>query len=134
MTSVPTPSQQQLLDRARSARDSAYAPHSRFPVGAAVLTGSGKIYAGCNVENASFGLSICAERVAIFSAVCAGEREIVDIAVVTDTESPSRPCGACRQVLFEFGRDAVVLMGNLKGSAVVRTLRELFPEPFELDP
>jgi cytidine deaminase len=121
------------LEHARVARDRAYAPYSKFPVGAALLARSGNVYVGCNVENVSYGLSICAERVAVFSAACAGERDIVEIAVVTAAEIPSRPCGACRQVLFEFGKDATVIMGNLKGSVVVRKLRDLFPEPFEMD-
>lgn len=133
MTDDLTPSQQSLLELAQQARKNAYAPHSDFPVGAAVLARSGKTYAGCNVENASFGLSICAERVAIFNAVCAGEREIVEMALVTAAKNPSRPCGACRQVLFEFGPHATVVMSNLEGSVVVRTLPELFPEPFELE-
>lgn len=127
-----TSSQSELLHAARSARENAYAPYSRFAVGAAVRGQSGKVYVGCNIENASYGLSICAERVAIFQAVCAGERKIVELALVTDDDPPSRPCGACRQVLFEFGADATVIMGNLSGAVVVRSLNELFPEPFEL--
>jgi cytidine deaminase len=127
-----TSSQQKLLHAAQTTREGAYAPYSHFLVGAAVLTAAGNIYAGCNVENASFGLSICAERTAIFHAVCAGERSIVELAIVTDVDDPSRPCGACRQVLFEFGRDATVIMANNRGSVVIRSLTELFPEPFEL--
>jgi cytidine deaminase len=133
VTQALTASQQKLVELAKSAREHAYAPYSRFLVGAAVLGPSGNVYAGCNVENASFGLSICAERVAIFKAVCAGEREIVGLALVTSGERASRPCGACRQVLSEFGKDATVVMSNLDGSdVVIRSSKELFPEPFEL--
>ncbi len=125
--------EKQLLQAAQKARLRAYAEYSHFSVGAAVLAESGKVYDGCNVENASYGLSICAERVAIFKAVCAGERNIIKLALVTDQKGPSYPCGACRQVLHEFGRDASIIMSNLEGNLVTRNLAELFPEPFELE-
>jgi cytidine deaminase len=130
MASSLTPSQQQLLDAARGARSAAYAPYSKFKVGAAVRTESGQIYTGCNVENASYALSICAERVAIFRAVAAGDSKIVEIALCTDAPEPSTPCGACRQVLFEFSQSAAVIMGNLRGSTIVSHIQELFPRPF----
>ncbi len=91
---------------AKAASSHAYCPYSKFPVGAAVLTGDGSIFSGCNVENASYGLSLCAERNAVFQAVAAGHTELRRIAVYTPTSSPTAPCGACRQVLFEFGPDA----------------------------
>src|SRR5579864_6622228 len=94
---------QQLLRAARSASRQAYCPYSRFAVGAALLSADGRVFAGCNVENASYGLTICAERNAIFQAVAAGERRIQAIAIYTPTPTPSAPCGACRQVLYEFG-------------------------------
>ncbi len=119
-----------LLDAARAARASAYVEASGFAVGAAVLGGDDSIHAGCNVENASYGLTICAERNAIGAAVLAGVRDVTAVAVYTDLEQPARPCGACRQVLAEFGPDmAVILIG--RGDTVVETsLGELLPEPF----
>jgi cytidine deaminase len=98
-----------LEKSARSVAAKAYAPYSRFPVGAAVLGGSGRVYPGCNVENASYGLCNCAERTAIFSAVAAGEKTIRAVAVYTPTPLPTAPCGACRQVINEFGPDALVI-------------------------
>jgi cytidine deaminase len=132
MADYPSRADLELLEAARQAREAAYAPYSKFKVGAAVRTRSDNVYSGCNVENASFGLSICAERVAIFNAVAAGDADIVDLAVFTDAEEPSPPCGACRQVLFEFGRSARVIRGNAKGSVLITNLCALFPQPFEL--
>lgn len=100
----------QLISLAWSVRDRAYAPYSKFQVGAAVLTSSGAIYTGCNVENLSFGLTMCAERVAIGSMVAAGEGRISQMVVVADTDQPISPCGACRQVMAEFGDFPVVLV------------------------
>jgi cytidine deaminase len=133
MTASLTKAQQDLLRAAEQAREAAYAPYSNFKVGAAVRTKSGNVHSGCNVENASYGLSVCAERVAIFKAVAAGDREIAELALFTDAEKPSRPCGACRQVLFEFAKTADIIMGNKK-SADLSSIQKLFPEPFELDP
>lgn len=98
-----------LEKTARSAASRAYAPYSEFPVGAAVLGSTGRVYAGCNVENASYGLCTCAERSAVFAAVAAGERTIRAVAVYTPTMLPTAPCGACRQVIHEFGREALVI-------------------------
>jgi cytidine deaminase len=132
MDNQPTASQLALLRNAQDARKAAYAPYSNFKVGAAVRTRSGRIYTGCNVENASYGLCICAERVAIFSAVSAGDPQIVEIAVCTGADQPSPPCGACRQVLFEFGPTASVIMGSSNGLIYASPLSTLFPEPFGL--
>jgi len=98
-----------LEEAARLACQKAYAPYSNFPVGAAVLTDSGQIVTGCNVENASLGLSCCAERVALFNAVSRGHRQIVALAIYTPTETPTAPCGACRQVIQEFAAEAIIL-------------------------
>lgn len=127
---VPSPLLRRLEQAARSAGRKAYAPYSKFRVGAAVLTGSGKIFSGCNVENASYGLCNCAERSAIFAAVAAGERRITAVAVHTPTAAPTMPCGACRQVIHEFGPKAlVVALGN--GRARVETrLDALLPHAF----
>ena len=95
----------ELMDNAKSASKNSYSPFSRFAVGAAVLAGSGKIYQGCNVENSSFGLTICAERTAIFKAVSEGEREILAVAIYSPNTDSCYPCGACRQVLYEFQTD-----------------------------
>ena len=118
-----------LIQAAIDARKNAYVPYSNFKVGAAVLTGDGKIFTGCNIENASYGLSMCAERVAIFKAVSEGYRDFAAIAVVADTDDPVKPCGACRQVMAEFG-DMEVVMSNLKGDVKVMKLSTLLPEAF----
>jgi cytidine deaminase len=120
-----------LLDSARVARDHAHAPFSNFRVGAAVLAKSGRIFAGCNVENASYGLTICAERVAIFKAISEGERGFDAIAVVTDAEKLTPPCGACRQVIWEFCGDAEVILGNLRGHTESHRMSFLLPHAFD---
>ncbi|MBR6637154.1 MAG: cytidine deaminase [Phascolarctobacterium sp.] len=122
---------QKLLNAALSARERAYAPYSKFLVGAAVLAKSGKIYTGCNIENASYGLTLCAERNALFSAVGAGEREFTALCVVGDTEAPISPCGACRQVMAEFKVPCIIL-ANLKDDVKEYTLEELLPYGFSL--
>jgi cytidine deaminase len=109
MPQISDASLRRLEKAARSSAASAYAPYSHFPVGAAALAGSGRIYCGCNVENASYGLCNCAERTAIFCAVAAGEKSIRAVAVYTPTPLPTAPCGACRQVIHEFGADAAVI-------------------------
>ena len=123
-----------LLDVARAVRARAYAPYSRFRVGAAVLDERGRIFAGCNVENASYGLTVCAERNAIAAAVAAGARQIRAIAIVTAARPPAPPCGACRQVIDEFATPhAPVLMAGPRGhTAVTRTVAELLPYAFRL--
>lgn len=117
-----------LIAEAIEAREKAHAPYSRFAVGTALLAKSGRIYTGCNVENASYGLSTCAERVAVFKAVSEGERDFEAIAVVTEKGVP--PCGACRQVLMEFGEDIQVIVANGAGEYRVFGLQELLPEAF----
>jgi cytidine deaminase len=122
-----------LLLAAKKARARAYAPYSNFHVGAAVLGGNGKIYAGCNVENASFGLTCCAERNAIFAMVAAGERKIREVLVIGESEEFLPPCGACRQVIAEFAPPtAKVHMGNKKGECRTATVAELVPFIFHL--
>ncbi|MBO2519572.1 MULTISPECIES: cytidine deaminase [Limnochorda] len=122
-----------LLAAARLARERAYAPYSRFPVGAAVRAADGRIFQGCNIENASYGLTICAERVAVFQAVAAGVRQLVAVAVVGPGDEPCRPCGACRQVLREFGLEMRVIMAGEDGPVEVTTLDELLPRSFGPD-
>jgi cytidine deaminase len=123
----------ELLQAAHLARQSAYAPYSHFRVGAAVRTRSGRIFSGCNVENASYGLTICAERVAIFSAICAGERDVVALALTNDTVAPVMPCGACRQVLYEFGRYMAILAAGAEGETQETNLTHLFPNSFSVE-
>lgn len=120
---------QAVLEAALAARNRAYAPYSHFAVGAAVQAKSGVIYSGCNVENASYGLTICAERTALVQAIAAGEREFSILAVMADTPQPVAPCGACRQVMAEFGVDTIVL-ANLAGDVSVYRLEELLPAAF----
>ena len=122
-----------LVEAARSARENAYCKYSGFAVGAAVLTRSGQIFSGCNVENRTYGLTVCAERVAVASAVAAGEKEVIAVAVITDTDPPATPCGPCREVLSEFGGpDIPVLLANTDGDQVEFRLEELLPHPFNL--
>ena len=123
--------EKELLEAALAARERAYAPYSKFLVGAAVRAESGKIYTGCNIENASYGLTVCAERNALFSAVGAGERKFTALCVVGDTEEPISPCGACRQVMAEFKVPCIIL-ANLKGDVKEYTLEELLPLSFNL--
>lgn len=121
-----------LMATAREARLQAYAPYSNFPVGAAVLTASGNVYRGCNIENAAYSPCICAERVALFSAYAAGERDIAAIAVVTETAGPASPCGPCRQVIAELAPNAVLLLTNLHGDVMRTTPDALLPHGFGL--
>jgi cytidine deaminase len=120
-----------LIAVAKHARENAHANFSNFKVGAGLRASSGKIYGGCNVENATYGLTVCAERVAIFKAISEGERKFDAIAVVTDTDALTPPCGACRQLIWEFCGDVPVAMSNLKGKVEVMRMRELFPKPFD---
>lgn len=109
--------------------DCAYAPYSKFHVGVALLGKDGRIFTGCNVENISYGLTICAERNAVSSAVAAGCREFTKIAIATDTKEPASPCGACRQVLAEFNPDLEILLANFHGKSITFSLSELLPRP-----
>ena len=119
-----------LLEAAKNVRKNAYAPYSGFHVGAALLTENGDIYRGCNVENASLGLTTCAERTAVYSAIADGNRSFKAIAVISDLSRPVAPCGACRQILFEFAPDIWVINANLEGSYKVFRLSDLLPEAF----
>ncbi|CAG4886836.1 cytidine deaminase [Paraburkholderia saeva] len=126
---------EELLKRAGFARDKAYAPYSKFKVGAALLTGDGHVFEGCNVENASYGLCNCAERTAFFSAIAAGYKrdQFAALAVTGDTDGPISPCGACRQVIVELGGpDLPICLGNLRGATRDTTARELLPDAFYL--
>ena len=124
-------SNEALVALARAVREKAYAPYSHFPVGAAIRTRSGRVYCGCNVENLSFGLTICAERAAVFAAVAAGEKEFEAIAVVADSVQPVTPCGACRQVLAEFSSNLQICSENLQGQRYETTIAELLPRAKE---
>jgi len=120
-----------LIAAAKQARENAHAPYSNFRVGAALQSSSGRIFSGCNVENASYGLTVCAERVAIFKAISEGERGFSAIAVITDTDALTPPCGACRQLLWEFCGDIPVTMANLAGKRETLQMKDLFPRPFD---
>jgi len=122
---------EKLIHAAEEARKRAYAPYSKFKVGAAVLTFEGKIFTGCNIENASFGLSICAERVAIFKAISEGYSRFKAIAIIGDTNQPCTPCGACRQVILEFGEDIKVVMSNMKGKVAIKRIDKLLSQAFK---
>lgn len=120
---------QKLMDCAIKAREKAYSPYSHFAVGAALLCEDGTLYEGCNIENASYGLTNCAERTAIFKAVSEGHIKFKALAVVADTEGPCAPCGACRQVMAEF-KIPLIIMGNLMGNIKIVTMEELLPFSF----
>jgi len=126
-----TAAQRKLVAAARRARRKAVATFSRFKVGAALETVKGRVYLGCNIENASYGLTVCAERVAIFKALSEGERRFKRIAVVADTDRLTAPCGACRQIIWEFCGNCEVIMSNLKGKVALHRMRDLMPEPFD---
>ena len=120
-----------LISAAKQARENAHAPFSDFRVGAAVRATSGRVYTGCNVESASYGLTCCAERVAIFKALSEGERGFEALAVVADTEKLTPPCGACRQILWEFCGDLPVVLANLAGKEARESAGNLLPRPFD---
>ena len=120
-----------LVAAARAAREHAVADFSHFKVGAAIETSDGHIVTGCNVENATYGLTICAERVAIFKALSEGHRQFTRIAVVAESDEPTPPCGACRQIMWEFGGDLEVILANLHRVTGHHQMRDLFPLPFD---
>ena len=121
----------ELIELAKEAREKAYVPYSKFKVGAAIRTKGNKIYKGANIENASFGLTNCAERTAIFKAISEGDLDLEQIAVIADTEEPVAPCGACRQVMVEFfAPSAKVYLANLKGDVFETTVKDLLPGAF----
>jgi cytidine deaminase len=120
-----------LIAAATDARGRAFTPFSKFKVGAALVADDGTVVTGCNVESASYGLTICAERVAIFKGVSDGRTSFKRVVVVADTEKPTPPCGACRQLLWEFAPDAVVVLANLTGTVKRYTMRELIPDAFD---
>lgn len=122
---------QRLVDAARAARDCSLSPFSNFCVGAAVETEDGKIYTGCNIESASYGLTVCAERVAIWKALSEGERKFKRLAVVVDTDPLTPPCGTCRQIIWEFCRNATVILANLEGKVEASEMQELLPRAFD---
>jgi cytidine deaminase len=121
-----------LIAAAREARENAHAPYSNFRVGAALRAKSGRIFTGCNVENSTYGLTLCAERVAVFKAISEGERGFEAVAVVADTNILTPPCGACRQILWEFCGDADVVLANLQGKVELHKMAALFPKPFDI--
>jgi cytidine deaminase len=122
---------QQLIETAKKARLQSIAPFSNFLVGAALKTEEGKVYMGCNVESASYGLTVCAERVAIWKALSEGERRFTELAIVADTGSLTPPCGTCRQIIWEFAKNATIVLGNLRGETQIVSIRELLPRAFD---
>ena len=124
-------SEARLIEAARRAREHASAEYSHFKVGAALETTDGTIITGCNIENATYGLTVCAERVAMFKALSEGHRRFTRIAIVADTDSPTPPCGACRQILWEFGGDLRISLANLSEEKGTYQLGELLPLPFD---
>jgi len=121
-----------LVAAALRARENAHAPFSKFRVGAAVEDNAGRVHTGCNVENATYGLTVCAERVAIFKAISEGARRFNRIGVVADTDELTPPCGACRQILWEFCGDVEIVLANLSGKSETLQLSMLFPRPFDV--
>ena len=120
-----------LIEAAKRARLQSVAPFSNFLVGAAVKAGSGKVYTGCNIESASYGLTVCAERVAIWKGLSEGERQFTELAVVADTENLTPPCGTCRQIIWEFARNATIVFANLNGKTEEFHIADLLPRAFD---
>lgn len=127
-------SEEFLIKQAREAREKAYAPFSGFRVGSALLCKGGRIYTGCNIENPSLSLSICAERVTLIKAISEGDMEFEVLAVVADTPVLTYPCGACRQMIWEFGHELQIILANLDGKTEYTTIRNLLPEAFDFHP
>lgn len=132
-TSITNPTDDDLIKQAKRAQRQAYAPYSNFKVGSALLTDDGRIFTGCNVENASYGATICAERNAVAAAVCNGARRFQKIVIVTDQEDPVMPCGMCRQVLFEFNPDLEIIAVGKTGKREQAILKDLLPFGFQLE-
>lgn len=124
-------SEKELVEAAKAVRENAYAPFSEFKVGSALETEDGEIITGSNVESASYGLTVCAERVAVWNAISQGKRKIVRIAVVADTEDLTPPCGVCRQIIWEFGGDIPVIFANLQGKVETVQMKDLLPRAFD---
>ena len=124
-------SENQLIETATAARLKSVAPFSNFPVGAALRTKDGKVFTGCNVESASYGLTVCAERVAIWKALSEGERDFTDLVIVADTEQLTPPCGTCRQIIWEFCKHARITLANLRGQREELTVKDLLPRAFD---
>ena len=124
-------SNEELVTAAKEARQNSYAPYSEFRVGAAIETDDGEIYTGCNVESASYGLTVCAERVAIWKAISEGRHKIKNIAVVCDTKELTPPCGVCRQIIWEFGGNVPVTLANLNGGRETIEMKDLLPRAFD---
>ena len=120
-----------LIETATEVRLQSLAPFSNFLVGAAVRAENGKVYTGCNIESASYGLTVCAERVAIWKALSEGERQFTELAVVADTESLTPPCGTCRQIIWEFAKHATIVLANLRGQKETVSIKELLPRAFD---
>jgi cytidine deaminase len=120
-----------IIQAALSARENAFAPFSKFKVGAAIEDVDGRIHTGCNVENATYGLTLCAERVAVFKAISEGARRFIRVVVAADSDTLTPPCGACRQILWEFCGDVPVVLVNLAGKTETYQLKDLFPKPFD---
>jgi cytidine deaminase len=125
------PDNQSLVEKAAAARLQSVAPFSKFLVGAALQTKAGKVYTGSNIESASYGLTVCAERVAIWKALSEGEREFTDLVVVADTESLTPPCGTCRQIIWEFAKHARIVLANLRGQREEVSIEDLLPRAFD---
>ena len=121
----------QLIEKATAARLQSIAPFSSFMVGAAVRTAEGKVYTGCNIESASYGLTVCGERVAIWKALSEGERDFVELAIVADTPALTPPCGTCRQIIWEFCKHATIVLANLRGETQEVSIKELLPRAFD---
>jgi cytidine deaminase len=121
-----------LVTAALAARENAFAPFSKFKVGAAIEDAEGRIHAGCNVENATYGLTVCAERVAVYKAISEGVRQFRRMAIAADTDTLTPPCGACRQILWEFCGDIEIVLANPRGKTETYRLKELFPKPFDV--
>jgi cytidine deaminase len=121
-----------LLEAALAARENAFAPYSKFRVGAAIEDSAGRIHTGCNVENSTYGLTVCAERVAVFKAISEGVRKFRRVAIAADTDALTPPCGACRQILWEFCGDIEIVLVNPRGKTETYRLKDLFPKPFDV--